>query len=232
VGSQNNCSAYSTDLKDNLLGTSKAYVIFGKTDTGAIDLAKLGGDSKYAIDYLGDKNANTLTGTSKDEIFVAGAGDDTLTGNGGMDVFNAGLGADSILIDASNIAALEQTGTGNRARVDGGGGIDTLVLEGSDLTLDLTKISDRRIQDIEVIDITGSGDNTLKLNLDDLLHTSTSTNILKVLGDSGDKVNATGFSDSTIDKTVNGITYNIYTHSDANTHAGVELWVQQEIVML
>jgi hypothetical protein len=53
----------------------------------------------------------------------------------------AGLGADSILINASNISALEQTGAGNRARVDGGGGIDTLVLEGSDLTLDLTKIS-------------------------------------------------------------------------------------------
>jgi hypothetical protein len=60
--------------------------------------------------------------TSKDEIFVAGAGDDTLTGNGGMDVFNAGLGKDSILINASNISALEQTGAGNRARVDGGGG--------------------------------------------------------------------------------------------------------------
>jgi hypothetical protein len=59
-------------------------------------------------------------------------------GNGGMDVFNAGLGADSILINASNIAALEQPGTGNRARIDGGGGIDTLVLEGSDLTLDLS----------------------------------------------------------------------------------------------
>jgi hypothetical protein len=29
-------------------------------------------------------------------------------------------------------------------------------------------------QDIEVIDITGSGDNTLKLNLDDLLDASTS----------------------------------------------------------
>jgi hypothetical protein len=57
---------------------------------------------------------------------------------------------------------------------------------------------DRRIQDIEVIDITGSGDNTLRLNLDDLLDASTSTNILKVLGNSGDKVNAAGFSDSTI----------------------------------
>jgi hypothetical protein len=55
------------------------------------------------------------------------------------------------------------------------------------------------IQDIEVIDMTGSGDNTLKLNLDDLLDASTSTNILKVLGNSGDKVNAAGFSDSTID---------------------------------
>jgi hypothetical protein len=33
---------------------------------------------------------------------------------------------------------------------------------------------------------------------------STSTNILKVLGNSGDKVIATGFDDSTIDKPVNG----------------------------
>jgi Ca2+-binding RTX toxin-like protein len=48
-------------------------------------------EAQYAIDYLGDKNANTLTGTHSDEIFVAGAGNDTLTGNGGMDVFNAGL---------------------------------------------------------------------------------------------------------------------------------------------
>jgi hypothetical protein len=37
-----------------------------------------------------------------------------------MDVFNAGLGTDSILINASNITALEQTNAGNRARVDGG----------------------------------------------------------------------------------------------------------------
>jgi hypothetical protein len=38
-----------------------------------------------------------------------------------MDVFNAGLGDDMIIINASNIAALEKTGAGNRARVDGGG---------------------------------------------------------------------------------------------------------------
>jgi hypothetical protein len=33
-------------------------------------------------------------------------------------------------------------------------------------------------------------------------------------------------SDSTIDKTVDGITYDVYTHGDANTGANVELWVQ------
>jgi hypothetical protein len=48
---------------------------------------------------------------------------------------------------------------------------------GAGLTLDLTSINNTRIQDIEIIDIRGSGDNTLKLNLNDLLDASTSTNI-------------------------------------------------------
>jgi hypothetical protein len=51
------------------------------------------------------------------------------------------LSRDSILINASNITALEQTGAGNRARVDGGGGVDTLKLDGAGLTLDLTSSS-------------------------------------------------------------------------------------------
>ncbi|CAC9637578.1 beta strand repeat-containing protein, partial [bacterium endosymbiont of Bathymodiolus sp. 5 South] len=225
-------SAQTAD-PNNKSYAGKSYVIFGKTDTGAIDLSKLGGGSKYTIDYLGDENANTLTSTTtnKAEIFVAGAGNDTLTGNGGMDVFNAGLGSDTIIINASNITALEQTGAGNRARADGGGGIDTLKLEGAGLTLDLTKISNRRIQDIEVIDITGSGNNILTLNLDELLDASTSTNILKVLGNSGDKVYAAGFGDSTIDKTVDGITYDVYTHDDANTNVNAELWIQKGVML-
>jgi hypothetical protein len=47
--------------------------------------------------------------------------------------------------------------------------------------------------------------------------------ITYLLGNSGDKVNAAGFSDSTIDKTVNGITYDVYTHGDANTGAHVDI---------
>jgi hypothetical protein len=58
---------------------------------------------------------------------------------------------------------------------------------------------------------------------DELLDASTSTNILKVLGNSGDKVYAAGFGDSTIDKTVDGITYDVYTHDDANTNVKIIL---------
>jgi hypothetical protein len=42
----------------------KSYVIFGKTDTDAVDLSKLGDESKYTIDYLGNKDDNTLTSTT------------------------------------------------------------------------------------------------------------------------------------------------------------------------
>jgi hypothetical protein len=42
---------------------------------------------------------------------------------------NAGAGNDTITINASNIDALERTGTGNRARIDGGGNIDTIAIK-------------------------------------------------------------------------------------------------------
>jgi hypothetical protein len=41
-----------------------------------IDLSKLGDESKYTIDYLGDKNANTLTGTTNRSVL-----------NGALEVF-------------------------------------------------------------------------------------------------------------------------------------------------
>ncbi|SFV87880.1 Flagellar hook-length control protein FliK [hydrothermal vent metagenome] len=211
----------------------KSYVIFGKTNTNAINLSQLGDDSKYTIDHQGDENNNTLVGatdTNKDEIFVAGAGNDTLTGNGGMDVFSAGTGNDTIIINASNITELEKIGAGNRANINGGGGIDTLKLDGSGLTLDFTKISNNRIKDIEKIDLTGSGDNTLKLNLNDILDASTSTNILKVLGNTGDKVNIdiTKFvTNSANNITEDSVTYKIYTHSNAETN--MALWIDTDL---
>jgi hypothetical protein len=210
----------------------ESYVVFGKTDTNAVDLSNLGADSRFDINHLGTVNDDTLVGDSADEIFVALAGDDTLTGNGGMDTFSAGIGDDTIIINQSNIDALEATGAGNRARVDGGGDVDILALDGAGIMLDFTAIANSRIQDIETIDITGSGDNTFELNLNDLLDSSSSTNILKVLGDSGDSVIATGFADSGTQATEDDVTYNVYTHVDANVAANAALWVETDLSVM
>ncbi|WP_180334687.1 integrin alpha, partial [Bathymodiolus thermophilus thioautotrophic gill symbiont] len=138
--------------------SGKSFVVFGKADTGAIGLADINatkGAIAHTVDFLGDDNNDTLTGTVADELFVAGLGNDVLTGNGGTDVFNAGKGDDIIIINADNLAKLSSKVLSSHllARVDGGGNIDTLKLAGTDLTLDLTQIDNGRIQDIEIIDL-------------------------------------------------------------------------------
>jgi hypothetical protein len=50
-----------------------------------------------------------------------------------------------------------------------------------------------------------------------VLDASTSTNILKVLGNNNDTVNALGFTKASGAETEGSITYNVYTHSGANT---------------
>jgi hypothetical protein len=53
-------TTYDLPWCDLPLSAGKSYVIFGKTETNAIDLSKLGDKSKYTIDYLGDKNDNII----------------------------------------------------------------------------------------------------------------------------------------------------------------------------
>ncbi|CAB5501490.1 hypothetical protein THERMOS_1396 [Bathymodiolus thermophilus thioautotrophic gill symbiont] len=215
----------------------ESFVVFGKTDTkaiGLVDISNTSGVTAHTVDFLGDDNNDTLTGTVADELFVTGLGNDVLTGNGGTDVFNAGKGDDIIIINADNLAKLSSKVLSSHllARVDGGGNIDTLKLAGTDLTLDLTQIDNGRIQDIEIIDLTGSGNNTLKLNLNDLLDISSSTNVLKVMGDAGDKVDIELSGNAFIQgsaETKDGITYDIYSNANAST---AKLWIDQDLAVV
>ena len=127
----------------------------------------------------------TTTGTAAAEILIGGLGADTLTGGGGADVIRSGAGND--ILSVSDVSF---------ARIDGGSGTDTLALDGSGLTLDLTdRIKAAKIDGIERIDLTGSGNNTLTLDqlavFNETPASGGGTHILTVEGNTGDGVTFT-----------------------------------------
>jgi hypothetical protein len=147
----------------------RSYVILGST-TGVF--------SQTAVDQLGGDSDDLLRGSAAAQTLVGGAGSDVLLGHGGADVLAGGAGNDTLVLNAANVRALSaRSGTSQRSRVDGGLGIDTLRLSGAGISLDLTRIANpggsmpngsSRIESIERIDLTGSGDNTLQLNVNDV----------------------------------------------------------------
>ena len=218
----------------NSVITATSYVIFGKADGISVDLTNLNGDSLAIFTFEGTTGNDTFTGTSSNELITGGAGNDTLSGNGGADVINGGAGDDSIKLNADNIAKLSQGVVDSRvASVDGGSGTDTLYLEGAGLHLDFGSVIDQRVENIEMIDLTGTGNNSLTIDkLRSLLDLSDTTNTLKVVGNSGDTVNAVagaGFADSGNNQTVGSITYDVYTHTGASS---AELWIDQDLSVL
>jgi Ca2+-binding RTX toxin-like protein len=200
-------------------------------------------------DAIGTTGADTLNGTSGNNQLVGGDGNDTLTGNGGADVLYGGRGNDTIVVNADNVAKMSLSGTSQAiARIDGGNGIDTFKLDGAGILLDLSLLNSAAIQNIEKIDLTGSGNNTLKLSLADMLQgfddsnvfnssnttsglsATVSKNQLLVDGDTGDKVVLTDLANWTAAGTnvvANGETYVVYNH---NTSAQ-QLLIDQGILV-
>ena len=156
-----------------------------------------GGDFTGAVTFLGGGGADAMAGSAAAQTFVSGRGHDTIDGGGGADVIRGGAGSD--LIRVANLAF---------ADIDGGSGAaDTLVILGGDRTLNLTARPNNQITGIERIDLTGSGDNTLRLSHLDLFDLSDTTNRLRVEGDMGDTVDLTGtWTDEGA-----GATYHTYT---------------------
>jgi hypothetical protein len=208
----------------------RSYVIFG----GAAGVTQWVFDTA-AGDAIGTAAAETLTGTSGNNQIVAGAGNDTLIGAGGADVLYGGAGNDVITVNASNVAALTQTGNSQAImRVDGGSGIDTLKLDGAGITLDLAAINEPVIQNIDIVDLTGSGNNSVTLTLTDVLQLGQANTFnggtgaaglgaavikqqLMIAGNAGDVVTLSDLASWTAagTTTYSGQTYTIYNHGTA-----------------
>jgi len=146
-------------------------------DDSGVSYLFFGEDFLYTITHRGGESADNLVGDAAADVMLGGGGDDVLVGGGGADVLRGGPGDDILAV--SDLAF---------ARTQGGNGEDALRLDAAGLTLDLTAIPDNRIMDIEQIDLTGSGANSLVLDQREVLNLSSHSNTLVVRGDSDDSV--------------------------------------------
>ena len=163
----------------------------------------------------------TAQGTAGVDNFTGNAGADSFTGIATGDVVRGGAGDDSISATALDFAD-----------IDGGTGRDTLVLAGANLSLDLRGPGNGGVDNVEVVDLSGAGANTLVLdalavfNLTEERAGGIAT--LDVLGDADDRVDLsnsdfTGVGTATAD----GTTYNVYR--DGNAEVRVQTGIQLQL---
>ncbi len=218
--------------------SGKSFIVFG----GISDLQSMVFQGANG-DLIGTSAAETLTGTSGNNQIVAGNGNDTLIGNGGADVLYGGRGDDMFLLNADTLGRFDDiTGMDSQAiaRIDGGTGFDTLKFDGGGIDFNLSASRRSAITGVETIDITGSGNNILRLGLLDVLNfgdnnlwNAANTNgqtgealavketrrQLRIDGNSGDQVALAGLATwtrSTNPMTTDGTTYfDVWNHNSS-----------------
>lgn len=174
----------------NSIPPDGTYVVYGR-------------DFSHGVAFNGTAGNDVVNGTVRDEALVGGRGSDVLNGGGGSDSLIGGANNDILVWDAAD------------HRIDGGSGFDTLRFDGAAQTLDFTLLPSKIITDINLINLTGSGDNHLRLSLQDLLQ-ATDHAALRVAGDAGDSVELTTPGWTQIaDRSVEGNGYHAYIHGTA-----------------
>jgi RTX calcium-binding nonapeptide repeat (4 copies) len=129
-------------------------------------------------------------GTAAAERLLGTAGNDTLFTGGGADAVSAGAGNDTVLVRDTSFV-----------RIDGGLGLDTFKLDStvSNMTLDLSLLGDK-VKGFEHFDLTGGGNNTLRITMRDLMQMPDAVNrdlttaninesqMVLVTGNAGDRI--------------------------------------------
>ena len=146
---------------DNTLqGWTGNDILYGGSGFDFLD-GWIGDDVLY-----GNANADTLLGFDGNDALYGGGGPDFLEGESGNDYLDGGAGLDFVNGAAGDdTVVFDPSGTFG---AHGGTGADTLAVAGSGIDLNLTAIADFDITGFEVIDLTGTGNNTLSLQLTDV----------------------------------------------------------------
>lgn len=163
-----------------------------------------GGNYSGAATALGGPGDDLLEGDGSLDVIVAGAGADEVHGGGSSDILYGGAGDDVIGISG-----------GQFFRIDGGTGIDTLMFDDDNVQLDLTLVVDVALRDLEIVDLTGTGDNLLRIELRDLRSLVGSSRTLRVRGTATDTFEAdlsgAGFVDQGVEAGVQSWTNGMLT---------------------
>ncbi len=222
----NDKSSYSVAAAGDINGDGFDDLVIGAYQgAGAANATVLTGDSYviFGTDFLGtvthqgSSSADTLTGSASANMMVGGQGDDTLVGAGGADVMRGGSGNDVLSVVDLTFA-----------NIDGSSGSDTLALTGSGMALNLGAVADSRLTDIEAIDLTGSGNNTLTLTALEVLNLSSTSNTLRVDGNAGDAVSAAGPWIQGAQTVIGSSSYAVYVQGAATLQ--VQLGVTQSSI--
>ncbi|MBL4679593.1 MAG: FG-GAP repeat protein, partial [Pseudomonadales bacterium] len=173
----------------------------------------------YGGAFFADTTPVITTGTSAAEVILGGPGNDILNGNGGADVIRSGAGDDLITVADADFFS-----------IDAGTGFDVMALQGGNIALDLTAISNTAVRGVEVIDLTGSGANRLILSKLDVYSLATANvggmAILSVKGGDDDTVEFTDVGWSyvgTVDE--GGLSYDRYQLGTAEVKVAQAVYI-------
>ncbi len=189
-----------------------------------LDIQYVDGDvilTAIATTATGDAQSNIIAGTNAQDVIVAGAGDDAVTTATGGDIVFGQDGNDTISVAA------------DFNRVDGGAGIDRLVL--SEVQID----DGKRIDGIEILEIE---DGTASLSATTIAEISSGTNALTGLEDSlllegSSSAVVTLVGNFQLDRTEqldsgSGLdTFDVYVDGDASVFVSQNVLVAHQAVM-
>ncbi|MDR2857499.1 MAG: Ig-like domain-containing protein [Novosphingobium sp.] len=211
LASSNSVDINHDGIKD-ILFSGGQFDLLGGTNTGGI----------YVVYGAEDLGGTTITAAA-DFAYVTGsaAAGDHISDGGHTGTFMFGFGGNDVFTISNT----------DFSRIDGGSGSgDTVVVSGNGLHLDLTALeaaSPGIVTNIDEFDITGGVaglDNELTIGLDDVLMLSDSGTV-QVRGDSGDVVNAAGFTQGSTFTDTDGTIYDVWTASNGTDTA--TLLIQQ-----